>query len=717
MQTDYSLDTIRTLEAEASKAGELRPFRRTRYEPGDVIEAAITGVAPAHRAHARFEIKRFAGGGFAGQVYQVEIKELTPESEPLTGLEVGKICALKILVPPSRFSRMFRNLVYWLAYQGPFSAQVNPAASRVGVLWQKIIRRGASIRFERDDAVADTYATFHVPELNSFAEINEWVPGRTWLYEIDDRVIERKNFDPDDPDGVEEGAIALEEAASREFLGKRVFMRRLVQLFHDMGAPELARQYEWWTCKSQPNALRRLDAGDGPMDGLCAIDFRAGLALLPFVPMSPGDFRLIHEGFQRGNAVQFDRGDLEKLEDFMETHRGAFEDLFPALEELKVVEAEYRSSLPDITHHGARVFFDDDLRPRIKAGLVQGYESAGLVDAAHAAKLKKSSIAFFLFYVIGAIPFLGAFLRRLWGNARYRKHLGRTLTSFSYMTASMRARMAESLIGWVRKGRCSEKRALALLRMPYLFWPQRLTIGFLPAKLHRCIAEPSYPVRFVVGGVLYGWKFYRDADFREEWLTEQVKAGREEGMLTEAEEKEVLDAVKDPFIKKYLLCVAVHIATLPVTQLVSVVVAIWVMVKYGQTWQEAIAYGLGVMAAFQLTVISPGSLVRGLFTTYLVISERNWQSYKIAAYLSFWKYIGYLAFPIQMVQQYPVLARLMAGRWAASMVHIVPVFGEKGALLEHWVFDLFFNVPVSLARSSRKKKENERARAAGQGAH
>jgi hypothetical protein len=31
-------------------------------------------------------------------------------------------------------------------------------------------------------------------------------------------------------------------------------------------------------------------------------------------------------------------------------------------------------------------------------------------------------------------------------------------------------------------------------------------------------------------------------------------------------------------------------------------------------------------------------------------------------------------------------------------VHIIPVFGEHGALLEHWVFDLFFNVPQIMGR-------------------
>jgi len=61
-------------------------------------------------------------------------------------------------------------------------------------------------------------------------------------------------------------------------------MAEIVRLFHDMGAPELARQYVWGTMKSQPNALKRTDSRHSEAGGLTGIDFRAGLALLPFFP-------------------------------------------------------------------------------------------------------------------------------------------------------------------------------------------------------------------------------------------------------------------------------------------------------------------------------------------------------------------------------------------------------------------------------------------------
>jgi hypothetical protein len=94
-----------------------------------------------------------------------------------------------------------------------------------------------------------------------------------------------------------------------------------------------------------------------------------------------------------------------------------------------------------------------------------------------------------------------------------------------------------------------------------------------------------------------------------------------------------------------------------------------------------------------------------LYVVYLVIRERNFKDYNIAVFLGFFKYIGYLAFPIQMTHRYPALARFMAGHWATEAVHAVPVFGERGALLEHSVFNLFYNWPLTIRRRMQKRIE------------
>jgi hypothetical protein len=108
---------------------------------------------------------------------------------------------------------------------------------------------------------------------------------------------------------------------------------------------------------------------------------------------------------------------------------------------------------------------------------------------------------------------------------------------------------------------------------------------------------------------------------------------------------------------------------------------------------------------FQVIPISPGSICRGIWAVGLAIYDRDFKNYNIAVFLSFVKYIGYLAFPIQMTYRYPALARFMAAHWATEAAHIVPVFGERGALLEHWVFRLFYNWPLTIRRRMRKRAE------------
>jgi hypothetical protein len=100
--------------------------------------------------------------------------------------------------------------------------------------------------------------------------------------------------------------------------------------------------------------------------------------------------------------------------------------------------------------------------------------------------------------------------------------------------------------------------------------------------------------------------------------------------------------------------------------------------------------------------------MRGLYVLYVVIRELNLKDYNLALFLAFFKYVGYLSFPIQMTYRYPTLARFIAGFWATRTVRFVPVFGESGALLEHRVFTLFYNLPLSIRRKLyRERSQNE----------
>jgi len=699
MTTEYSVEVHRELEREFHRVALHRPMHLDRYEAGTELVYDVTGVAGANRGKFGLVIEKFVGGGFAGQVYRVRALDVALENGPVGGLESGGIYAMKILIPPSGFSELFRNALYWVGFQGPFQLQVNPDAARSGALWQKFIRRGAEIRFGDQRAVADILATFVDHRLGSCGELSEWIEGRTWRLEVDERLDLLKKW-------VKGKEVHADRLGSPEYCAKYRFMHEFVGLLHDMGAHEFARQYEWSTWKSQPNCLKRKDSEPSPDEGLVAVDFRAGLALLPFLPMSPGDFKLIPEGLARGSLVQFDRGDIGKLEQFVDAHEKAFADLRPMLGELKETDRTYRESIPDITHHHVRLLFRPRLWSTLLDGAVTGWKVRNLVDEKHEEKLRANKFLTLLFCLIGIIPLAGRLVLKSWGQPDiWRRHYLGMLTSLGYLKRAIRGKLLEKVIDWHRSGRMDGDRAL---RMANGLWLGifHLPLSLLPGGLHRFLTDRTYAKDRLDHLLLRPVRLYFNAELREQWLRDMVEEGEKDHLLSDEDAEIILSQVNEPFIQKYLKSLAVHLCTLPVTQVVSLIVAVvFVLLHPEMPRAQAYGIGVGIIALFQVVPISPGSLTRGLYVVYLVIRERNFRDYNIAVFLGFFKYIGYLAFPIQMAYRYPTLARFMAGYWATEAVHAIPVFGERGALLEHKIFNLFYNWPLTIRRRMRKRAE------------
>jgi hypothetical protein len=686
MAREYSVAAVQKLKDLFRRQILHRPFRTARYDSGEVLEYEIKGVVPRRRASVKLEVERYAGGGYAGQVYRVKLLACDSHEGPIPGLEVGRPYALKILIPVSSFGRRIRNFIYFLGFQGPFSPQVNPASARAGALWQKFIRRGARIRFGSEDAIVDIIATLIDHRLGSCGELSEWVEGRLWRFEVDDNLEGRLKWKAGMPD---------QGLGSPEYRAKRTFMARLVSLMHEMGASELARQYEWWTCKSQPNALKRIRDEANPEQGLVAVDFRAGMVLLPFLPQCPADFKLIFKGIGRGSLVQFDRGNLAKLQGFVDTHPEDFADLREPLEELKSAEKSYRDSLPDIAHHHFKLLVSGRLWSSIMSGLVRSWRIRNLIDDKNFDRLSRHKFL--------ALTFLGAFIRKLWGRPDYRRHIGRMLTSPDYFRRATRGRIAESLIRWHRAGRMSEKRALLLAGHPLRFY-LHLPFSFLPRGLHRFLTDKQYFKEKLDYIFVRPVRLFFNARAREAWLRDMVAEGQKKGMLDEKEAAHINSQIKEPFIQKYLKSLAVHLSTLFASETIFLIIAIVYILGHRElSWHQATLRAGIIIGLLNMLPISPGSLIRGFYVLGLIIKERNFRDYNIAFGVSFLKMLGYLAFPIQMAYRYPDLARFMAGHWAIDAVHIVPVFGERGALLEHAVFDACYNYPLSIRRRMQER--------------
>jgi hypothetical protein len=699
MTIEYSVDLCKSLDLHFKQLGLSRLARPGRYEPQTELVYDFEPIGGSEKVKVKLVVENFVGGGFAGQVYKVKILEIS-QPQLCPDLTVGKICAIKILVPPSNFSRLFRDFLYWVGFGAPFQLQVNPAAAKSGALWQKFIRRAAQIKFGSaggcltadEKSVVDIYGTFIDSQIGSCGELSEWIDGRTWRLEVDDHIDLLKKWRK----GKKLDAAKL---GSPEYRTKYVFMHEFVKLLHEVGAHEFARQYEWTTLKSQPNCLKRLNTRNEPDKGLVAVDFRAGLVLLPFLPMSPGDFKLIGQGINRGSLVQFDRGDLNKLQNYIESHKEQFDDMQGLFEKLKQAEDIYRNSVPDITHNHIRLVSSGKLWSTIFDSAVIGWKVRNIIDEKGFEKLSGSRFKTFIFFLIGLLPFLGAVLRKFWCHSDWRKHYIGILTSAGYFKRALKGRVIELLESWHRAGRISESRGELLLKHPWRILYHLPFLLLIFPSLHRLLTDWHFTKDKFYYLIVRPVKLYFDSALRKQWLLDMIQQGREKHILNDDDAGVILSQIDEPFIQKYLVSLVVHLMTLFISEITWVLVTGFYLLTHPDLSQLQRAEMVGaIFLAFNVLPISPGSLVRGFYTVSLAIRERNFKDYNIALFLSFFKIVGYLAFPIQMTYRYPALARFMAAHWATDAVHIVPVFGERGALFEHAIFCIFYNWPLTIRR-------------------
>ena len=117
MKAEYSVKTCQVLEKIFKNQKILRPFRVQRYDPGADLTYEIQGVMPAGNARLKCEVEEFVGGGFAGQVYKIKVKEIELLKGQIEGIRPGDFYAMKVFIPPSRFAKLFRNISTRLAFR------------------------------------------------------------------------------------------------------------------------------------------------------------------------------------------------------------------------------------------------------------------------------------------------------------------------------------------------------------------------------------------------------------------------------------------------------------------------------------------------------------------------------------------------------------------------------------------------------------------------
>ncbi|MDO8589080.1 MAG: hypothetical protein Q7T82_18790 [Armatimonadota bacterium] len=730
--------------------GILRPGG---YDPGDTVAARITDIDGSHH-DAEFEIERYCGGGFAGQVYRARCVQCDDG-----WLAPGEVFALKFFSPRSGMRRRFRDFLYLLAFQSPFPHQFNEAAVRTGLYLTRLLRWASRVEFGSDAPINDCLGAFWDEHIGSFAEIDEWVEGRVTDPDVDSEILIRRSRNKRISKAMSEGESSVyrerhsersEESAfsgahgigpllepNTEIAHKKKFMAALVRLCGELGIDDLARQVYWWTGMSQANVLTR-NSGSEQREFVW-VDRRPGL---PGFLLSIGDFPLLLKAIRRGSIPPFDRINFKKLRMWAKApDREAWES---TVDELKAEDDLYRSQQIDLIGNNVRLLTSKRLRSSIADSIINYWRLAGRVDDKTAGKLR--GVRMLPHLLLSCIPLIGARLQKLFGNADYRAHVKRFLVDGRYRWEYYDRRRKVDLSMWLRDGRVSEKRAERVLDSLPAYFRDRVcsfwVIGFpFFVALPKILSLSSWPVwawlviyvaaaslvtlpptwqmfftdlRHALGTLGRGFGHaagyvFNVAHRRKvnvDWVHERTKEDIRHGYLSEVESETFRAIAGSDSMQQYVTGIMVTLALQPASEIVllslaAVLGAHWLRdvtsfhALWRVLWQQMGHLGwwaLPIVALF--CAISPAGILR--FTYCLVQWLRNRHvPYGTATSLALWRAIGDLAFMVQIARTHPQFSRYLLTSSICRLSGVVPVFGERGGLLNIWAATVFLSWPAS----------------------
>ena len=583
--------------------------------------------------------------------------------------------AIKLLRPRNALKERFRDALFHLSVQTTFAPRLQEDAVQAGLIWQRLLGRAYEAEGGNPAAIVRPLGYFWDEELFSFAEIQTWVEGRPSRHEPDDQLIQRW--------------LGLSHTPpNNEIDRQRNFMARITRLCYQIGAIGLARQYEWLTLVSQANVLKCAEISS-PSSEFTAVDFRPGLAIPFFLPLSPAHARIIWQGFLRGVLVHFDEIDLPRLDAYLEEHLDAFTEFAPLVEHLKKAEARYRAGLPDLWH---RVW--KRTQPLVRQPAITNWQKLGLMDVEEARYLHGAR-RFYFYLLLDNLPLFGHIVLRWLGNGIYREHWRRLLTQSAYRREGLKVMQGHDLANWVITKRVPLDTAkhLADRQSPYLF--HKFALGFLPASAHRFLTDPSqradWGQRF-----LHPFRLLADKNYQTAWFLQIIQAQADKGVVSADTASRLKDRIGEPFMRGFLWDLSFTVGLDVLARLFYLFLAVYGLVTE-EFWLLILTF---------LGPISPSGIVRVfyLFVQLLVGAPRMVRhrdrrllmTRLVSLAIAPWRMVGNLFVPFAMLAYDHEMSFLFADYFVTKMVNRIPVLGGPDKLLAHWVFQWTYNFPLSL---------------------
>jgi hypothetical protein len=655
---------------------------RNGYFPGERIEADIFGLGGERCGREEFVIQEYVSSGFAGQVYRaVPVNGVLPSAGER---EETQTVAIKVLKPKNRWKRIFRDLLYYCSYQTSYAPRLREPAIRSGLIWQEVLRIAAEIEFGLDSAVARPLGYYWDSGQGSYVEVHEWVESRPVRYEADDRIFFGRNSG---------GRIPAET----EMVRKKRFMQSLVKLCHQIGAVGLARQYEWFTLVSQANVLSRVKSESSALE-FTGIDFRPGLAVPFFLPLSPVHLRIIYAGIRRGVLVHFDEVEFERLDRFVADQGSLYPSLPELCQRLKQDDQCYRSALPNLWHAGHRSITDTKIRNAIASGLIEDWRKLDKVTPETALRLERSRLGFFLFYLLGLLPLVGGFFQRIVGSSPYRHHLKNLAFKRAYFREVFKWRKSCDLLAWFADRRISELHLQSLTRSNFSYCFDKIVLSWLPARLHRLLSDGEVFRRQLFYLIVHPLRLLLEKEYRKTWLAEIIHQQYHRGIVNADHRDDLLGQLTEARMQAFI-------------RDLGFTIGLEIFSKIGYALLAAYGFSSGnfvplVVAA--LGPIPPSGIVRTVYVFALLVWElpgmirqranKLFLTRALGLLVAPWRMVGNLFAPLEMFAYYHDLSLLLADYYVSRMVAVIPVLGGRGQLLEYWAFQLVFNVPLSIRK-------------------
>lgn len=668
--------------------GLLHTPQRKMYFSGERVTGEVFAPDGSGLGKKAFVIREYAGSGFAGQVYRARLEgEITGRMHS----EKDQFVALKVLKPRNRWKRVFRDALFGVCFQTSYAARLREPAVRVGLLWQSLLYHGANLTYRAGEALIQPLGYFWDSGLASFVEVHPWITGRQARYAPDE-------------------SLAGVQGSTTEMTRQKLFMDFLVRLCAEAGAIGLGRQYAWDTMVSQANVLVR--AAPRPAESeFVGVDWRQGLAVPFFMPLSPGHLKIILRGLRRGEWVYFDAVDLPRLEAFSRRLRAGCSVCEDLSAHILKQDEKYRSGLADLWRRGPAFFGDRTVRRAVELAAVEDWRRLGRVSPGMCERLMGNDRLRRWFWYLGFLPVLGAGLQHWLGNENYRRHVGQYLFDGGYRRAVWKRQKVLNLVGWFEDGRMSETRLGKLAISNWRYTLEWLFLSWLPARVHILMTDREAQRVLLFSLMVHPVLLMFDQTYRQTWLVQTVQKQAEDGRVGESERMQALEQVSQVqvtgFGRDAGFTVALEILAKPFYAL---------LIAYGLTSGNFWPFALAAFGP-----VPPSGLARFLYASIKllwnlpgILRARDWKFFwalGLGLVVAPWRFLGNLFAPLELFSYAPQLSQILADSFVARLVHLVPVYGGRGLLLEYWAFRIVYSLPLALhhriqAKFTKKRGKN-----------